>query len=148
MQDQNYLMCFNFKVNGCHDKCSFNEPASDGAATHVPPAKGSVGAVSRLSLWDTGDVACPWCTPAAWPLGDNDGFPVRRSRTVSARAQELPPHSTQLWITPFTPASRRLGISYSLLLWVQISKVNMSSCYYFTTEVLYGYWKIIRNTRA
>lgn len=51
--------CFNFKVNGCHDKCSFNEPASDGAATHVPPAKGSVGAVSRLSLWDTGDVACP-----------------------------------------------------------------------------------------
>lgn len=64
---------------GCHGKCPFNEPASDGVGTQVPPAKGSVGAVSKPSLWDTGDVACPWCAPAAWPLGHNDGFPVSTS---------------------------------------------------------------------
>lgn len=58
MQGQNYLMCFNFEVNGvffgCHDKCPFNELTSDGTGTHVLPAKGSVSAVSRLRSMEHG----------------------------------------------------------------------------------------------
>lgn len=84
MQDQNYLMCFDFEVNGvffgCHDKCPVNEVTRDGAGTHSPQP--------RVVL-----ALCPAevCgTQGMWPVlpdadlqtglwGQNNGFPVSTS---------------------------------------------------------------------